>query len=325
MSKVSDANAIQNDSPGNQNPPGALLCSKGVKNRSGFKFNGLNEYTISDESFAFSPEKTFECGQCFRFNRTASGSYEGVLDGRLVSVSGKNGYAKVTVIEGPCDLDFSGYLDSFFDVSTDYSKLSSELSAKDDVMKEAVTASFGIRLLRQDFFETVISFIVSANNNIPRIKKCIESICLNYGKNIGGKAFAFPVAETLSKVSGEELAKVCRVGYRGPYIANTARLFAEGKADFEKIKALSLSDKYKTVLSFPGVGPKVLNCIMLFSGLDRSAFPVDVWVERMMNELYGLKDTDRNKLEKYGKEYFGDNAGLAQQYLFYYIRQIHGK
>ncbi len=325
MSKNYDANPFNERSPGNSDSAGALLRLRDTSNGPHFIYDGEASYVLKHENFVFSSTKTFECGQCFRFDRAEQGLYKGVLAGRFVSVDGYDGYAEVKVLEGPCGDSFASYLDYFFDVATDYRRLSYELSLKDDVMKDAVNASCGIRLLNQDFFETVISFILSANNNIPRIKKCIENLCRNYGKKIANGIFAFPEAEALSKCSGSEISELCKVGYRGPYIAETSKLFASGDMDYCNILKLSTNEKYKNILSLPGVGPKVLNCIMLFTGLDRSAFPVDVWVERMMNELYGLDITDRVKLEKYGRDYFGENAGLAQQYLFYYIRQIHGK
>ena len=324
MSKRINDTSKVSAAPGNNVPQGALLSPE-HKSIKGFSFDGHSSYVLEDDSFVFDPVKTFECGQCFRFNMAQDGSYSGVIDGKLVSVRGCDGFAEVTVKGGPCDESFCDHLDNFFDLGTDYKALSEILSEKDGIMKSAVTASSGIRLLRQDFFETVISFIVSANNNIPRIKKCIENICCNYGKSIIDGSYSFPDIESLASASPDDLTAICRVGYRGPYIAGTAKMFAEGKVDFDQLINTDAQTRKKIISSLPGVGPKVLSCIMLFSGLDRGAFPVDVWVERMMQELYGLDSVDRLKLEAYGKDYFGENAGLAQQYLFYYIRQLHGK
>lgn len=305
--------------------PGAECSGNSGKIMKGFGFDGVDTYTVSFPGLLFSADKTFDCGQCFRWKKNDDNSWEAVVKGRLLRCEGADDVISIKCLEGDCGDGFSAILDDYFDIGTDYGALTSELSIKDDVMSKACEVSSGIRLLKQDLFETVISFIVSANNNIPRIKKCIENICMSYGEKITDLYYAFPTPEALSSADPADLTKYCRVGYRGPYIAETAKIFAEGSISLDMLNAESHEDQLKKFLSLPGVGPKVLNCIMLFSGIDRTAFPVDVWVERMMDELYGIKLPDRNRLEKYGKEYFGENAGLAQQYLFYYIRNIHGK
>ncbi|MBP5312700.1 MAG: hypothetical protein J6112_07715 [Clostridia bacterium] len=290
-----------------------------------FVFNGVDTYVLDDPSFVFDPAKTFDCGQCFRWNSCSDGSFRGIAGGRALTLrrSGTSVFVKCTA--GVPDAHFCVFLDRYFDVGTDYSFLETLLAEKDRVMKEAVKCSSGIRLLRQDIFETVISFIISANNNIPRIKKCIENVCFNYGNRIGDGLYAFPAPEALASADPKQLTEICKVGYRGPYIVNTAERFASGAVSEDSLMQKAPCDAAKYILGLQGVGPKVLNCIMLFTGLDRSSFPVDVWVERMMGELYGFENCDRTYLEKYGKSYFGEYAGLAQQYLFYYIRQIHCK
>ncbi len=290
----------------------------------GFVFDGCDTYVYQDPSLLFSPEKTFDCGQCFRWEPVGD-SYEGVVSGKKLLVSGSDGIINVKVLAGAANCSFASYLGNYFDIGFDYSAATSSLTLKDPVLRKACECSKGIRLLRQDVFETVISFIISANNNIPRIKKCIDNICRIYGKLISDDCFAFPEPSALAAADPDELQKVCRVGYRSPYIVETARRFADGSVNADELLALSPKDSEILILSLPGVGPKVLNCIMLFTGLDRSSFPVDVWVERMMVDLYGLSGMTRNQLEKYGREYFGESAGLAQQYLFYYIREISRK
>jgi len=260
---------------------------------------------------------TFECGQCFRWNEEGTAA-----DGSPVYVGVAGGYAAEAEIvphDGTADLvlNVTGgdekFWAEYFDLGTDYSEIKRSLIEKDDRISDAAEYGGGIRILNQDMFEMLISFIVSQNNNIPRIKKCIEAICERYGTSLGEfrgrERFAFPEAEELAKATEQELADM-RLGYRNKYIvASTAKFMAEGAPG-----------NYEEILSYPGVGPKVANCILLF-GLHRTdAFPVDVWVKHIMNDMYGFDKSDIRGMQKFAEEKFGEYAGYAQQYLFYYYR-----
>lgn len=285
----------------------------------------FSEYVfhLTDALLPFDLKKTFECGQCFRWNLRED-FYEAVVSGHLLRVSLKDNDFFVKVYP-KCDGLYE-FLYNYFDFGVNYNEINRELEAKDSILKKAVYTASGIRLLNQDFFETLISFIISANNNIPRIKKCIELLCENYGKILcetgGKKYYSFPEPKTLAELKPEELQKIARVGYRGDYIVNSAKYYSENPGVYDVLKHTeSESEVLKLMKAFKGCGNKVSNCVLLFSGLRRDAFPVDVWVERMLVNLYGLKDMNRLQMEKFGKEYFGKSAGISQQYLFYYVRE----
>ena len=269
----------------------------------------------------FDPTHIFECGQCFRWNREEDGSYTGVAFGKILNVK----------VEDDCIVfsntnidDYNDIWFDYFDLGRDYGELKGKLS-KDPILKEAVGFGSGIRILNQDPFEVLISFIISANNGIPRIKKSIELICERYGDYIGdynGKSYySFPTSEVLSKVSIDELRE-CSVGFRDKYIFSAANQVANGEIDIYNLKALPTSEARETLMKFPGVGPKVSDCIMLFSMEKYDAFPIDVWVKRVMEYFYLKDDTSLKKIQVYGQEKFKNLAGFAQQYLFYYAREL---
>ena len=195
-------------------------------------------------------------------------------------------------------------------------------------MKTSIEFGSGIRILKQDLWETLISFIISANNNIPRIKGIIERMSQKYGKEIiykGNKYYTFPSAKELSKASVEDL-RTLGLGFRDKRIYDTTKLILESKINLNELS--SMEDTYKIreeLLTIPGVGPKVADCILLF-GLNRfEVFPIDVWVRRVMNELY-IKNEDETKvkkeeIEKLAKTKYASLAGIAQQYLFYWKRE----
>jgi len=269
----------------------------------------------------FDPIHIFECGQCFRWNREEDFSFIGVAFGKILNVKKEDN----CIIFSNTNLDeFNDIWFKYFDLGRDYSKIKKKLS-KDPILKEAVNFGSGIRILNQDPFETLISFIISANNGIPRIKKSIELICKRYGDCIGEyngkKYYSFPTPEVLSKVSMDELRE-CSVGFRDRYIYSAANMVANGEIDIYNLKYLSINGARDTLMKFPGVGPKVSDCIMLFSMEKHGAFPIDVWVKRVMEYFYLKEDTSLKKIQVYGQEKFKNLAGFAQQYLFYYAREL---
>ena len=183
-----------------------------------------------------------------------------------------------------------------------------------------------IRILNQEPYETTISFIISANNQIPRIKKSIELISENYGEFIdeykGIKYYSFPKPEILAKVDESELEEKCKVGYRGKYIVNTSKMIYNKEVNLDKLYNMPTKDAKEILMTLPGVGPKVSDCILLFSLNKNDAFPVDVWVKRVMEHFYLKEDTKLKDISKYAEEKFGPLAGFAQQYLFYYAREM---
>ncbi len=274
---------------------------------------------------AFNLEHIFECGQCFRWNKEQNESYIGVFKNNVLNVKIENNQI---IFEGICENNIKETVEEYFDLKRDYEKIKSELSKIDEPLKTSIKYGSGIRLLNQDLWETIISFIISANNNIPRIKGIIERLSKQYGKPIIWKEkiyYAFPTIEELSKATVEDLRKL-GLGFRDQRVYETTKLIRTKQVNLEEVKNKNSKEIRETLLTLPGVGPKVADCIMLFSTLKcLDVFPVDVWVRRVMNELYFKlpeeKKLKREQIEALAKEKYGNLAGLAQQYLFYWKRE----
>lgn len=275
---------------------------------------------------SFNLEHIFECGQCFRWNKEQNGSYTGVFKNNVLNVKMENNQI---IFQGICEEDIKKTVEEYFDLKRDYEKIKKSLSKIDEPLKTSIEYGSGIRLLNQDLWETIISFIISANNNIPRIKEIIERLSKQYGKAIIWNEktyYTFPTVGELSKASVEDLRKL-GLGFRDQRVYETTKLILTKQVNLEELETKKTSKEIKEILlTLPGVGPKVADCIMLFSTLKcLDVFPVDVWVRRVMNELY-FKLPEENKLkreqiEALAKEKYGDLAGIAQQYLFYWKRE----
>ena len=282
------------------------------------------EYKIQCNTFEL--KDIFDCGQCFRWNEQLDGSYIGVVGNNVIKVK-KEGNEVFFKSVGTDNLQ--ELVTYYFDLNRDYEKIKQELSKIDENMKKSVEFGKGIRILNQDIWETIISFIISANNNIPRIKGIIDRISKTYGNEItfeGQNYYTFPEASKLSKASVEDLRKL-GLGFRDVRVYETTKIITEKQVDLEELSMEKDFEKVRnTLLTLPGVGPKVADCILLFSSLKRwEAFPVDVWVRRVMNELY-IHNPEENKVKKdeifkIAYEKFGNLAGIAQQYLFYWKRE----
>lgn len=286
----------------------------------------LQEYSIENNN-SFEPKHIFECGQCFRWNKQDDGSYIGVFGNNVMRVEKKNDRI---IFKGICDGDIKSICDEYFDLNRDYEKIKNELSLIDEFLKTSINYGSGIRILNQDLWECIISFIISANNNIPRIKKIIERISEKYGNKIcfeGKEYFTFPTPEQLSKATVEDLRGL-GLGFRDVRVYNTTKIILENKVDLHTLESMDNSNSIREeLLKLDGVGEKVADCIMLFSTLKRlDVFPIDVWVRRVMNELY-IKAEDETKINKkeirkIAEEKYKNLAGIAQQYLFYWKRDI---
>ena len=281
-------------------------------------------YVIKNQD-SFELEDIFECGQCFLWNKEEDSSYTGVIKNGVINVK-KLG--NEIIFKGICDKEIKDIVEDYFDLTRDYSKIKKQLSEIDTYMKTSVEYGKGIRILNQDLWETIISFIISANNNIPRIKGIIERLSAKYGKKIewnGKKYYTFPTPEELKEVSVEDYRKL-GLGFRDIRLYETTKMILENKVDLQKLRENpDTKEVREQLLTLSGVGPKVADCILLFSDLKRfEVFPIDVWVRRVMNDLY-IKEEDETKvskvkIEKIANEKFGNLAGLAQQYLFYWRR-----
>lgn len=269
-------------------------------------------HNISD----FDPRAIFDCGQCFRWVPGEDGLYCGVAGGRF----GRMEYVDGTLrIHGASEEDRQ-FWQKYLDLDRDYGKIKQQLQGIDQFLDRAIEFGSGIRILNQEFFETLISFILSANNNIPRIRGCVEHTAQYYGQEKDGY-FTFPDCEALSTATEEALSEKLHAGYRCRYIVNTCRRMCENPVTAEELGAMSLSDARKTLCTYMGVGPKVADCILLFTGARSDVFPVDVWVKRVMEELYFGRSATVKEIDAFAAEHFGKMCGFAQQYLFYYARE----
>jgi N-glycosylase/DNA lyase len=273
---------------------------------------------------SFKVKDIFECGQCFRWNEEPDGSYTGIFGHNVLNVKEE----KDIVITGICNGDIEDICKNYFDLDRNYEEIKETLSLIDDNMKESIKYGEGIRILNQDLWEMIISFIISANNNIPRIKGIIERMSAKYGQEIkfrGKSYYTFPTIDELSQASVKDL-KDLGLGFRDRYVYETTKKIKEGKINLENLKQEPTKEVRKQLLTLTGVGPKVADCIMLFSTLKRfDVFPVDVWVRRVMNDLY-IHNEDETKVNKkqiqeIARDKFGALEGIAQQYLFYWKRE----
>jgi len=285
-----------------------------------------NNRIVADGITDFHPDHTFDNGQCFRWNREDDGSYTGVAFGRAINIDYRNGRLILNNVKRD---EFDAIWRYYLDLDRDYGAVKRLLSAKDPAMRHAIRYGYGMRILRQDKWETLISFILSQNNNIARIKKCVEGICAAHGKPIGeyrGKMrYAFPTPEELAKLQPEEL-EPCRLGYRAKYIVETARqILADEGRTLDSLDRQPTHTAREYLLSLSGVGPKVANCILLFSMGRYESFPLDVWIKRVMNQIYQIEAGNTKKMREFAASHFGEYGGIAQQYLFYYAKKTGKK
>ena len=275
---------------------------------------------------SFELKDIFECGQCFRWNEQEDGSYTGVIKDGIINVKKEN---EDIVFLGICNRDIKEVIYEYFDLNKDYERIKEKLSNIDEYLKPSVDYGKGIRILNQYLWETIISFIISSNNNIPRIKGIIERLSKKYGNEIewnGKKYYTFPSCEQLKDVTVQEYRNL-GLGFRDVRLYETTQMILNKEVDLEKLENNPNTQEVRNeLLKLSGVGPKVADCILLFSDLKRfDVFPIDVWVRRVMNDLY-IKEPDetkvsKSKIEKIADEKFGKLKGLAQQYLFYWRRE----
>lgn len=274
---------------------------------------------------SFKSKDIFECGQCFRWNENEDNTYTGIFKGNVINVEEKE---DEIIFKGICNKYIKEIVEEYFDLSRNYEEIKERLSKIDDNLKTSVGYGQGIRILNQDLWETIMSFIISANNNIPRIKGIIERISAKYGKALeyNGKIYhAFPTPEELRNVSIKEYRDL-GAGFRDKYLYQTVQDVLNGNIDLEELHTQDTENVRKELLKLQGVGPKVADCILLFSTLKRfEVFPIDVWVRRVMNELYINKENEesvnKKEINELAEKKFGNIAGLAQQYLFYWKRE----
>ena len=255
----------------------------------------------------FALDDTLDCGQAFRWEKISDNAYHGAFLNKQLTISCENG-SDLFRLHDTTEQDFLNIWKDYFDLDTDYGEIKRRFSS-DETLAKACAFAGGIRILRQDSWESLSSFIISQNNNIPRIRKNIEALCDSYGERINDDFAAFPSPEALASAKEDDLAKL-RLGYRSRYIIESSKQYLNDGPPSTR----------EGLLSFCGIGPKVADCIMLFGLHQVAAFPIDTWVKHIMNDMYGFDEKDVKGMQRFADERFGELAGYAQQYLFYYYR-----
>lgn len=255
----------------------------------------------------FNVVQTLECGQIFRYKIHGNVAYVYSKDKMAILTT----YSDRIEIESE-DIDYFYY---FLDFDTDYTEIKNTLK-NDEFLSHAVDYGYGIRILKNDCFEMIVSFIISANNNISRIKNSIEYLCYNFGDN-KGEYYAFPTLENLKRATVEDYRKA-GLGYRSEQLLDTIAKLKND--DIVRLKSMNKKEQFDYLISLKGIGEKVANCIMLFGLGVKDCFPVDTWINKVYNRLTNTQETNRKLITKILTEKYGDLSGYAQQYFFYYFR-----
>lgn len=265
----------------------------------------------------FDLANTFNNGQCFRWERLEENVFGGVALGRFLKIAQEPDGVRLL---NASQEDYQQIWKGYFDLETDYEAIEKGLRT-DDIMDIAVNAGHGMRILRQDLWEVLISFIISQNNNISRIKKIIRNICARYGERIRDTdEYSFPSPKALAGADQEALGQ-CGAGYRASYISEAAKGVYEGRLDINMLADMQYDEARELLLTQKGIGPKVADCILLFGLHHMQAFPVDTWIKKAMGSLYMTPDAKSPEIIRYASERFGKYAGMAQQYMFYAARE----
>jgi N-glycosylase/DNA lyase len=264
--------------------------------------------------------KTLACGQAFCWTREAD-SWTGVVAGRWVKLWKEAGVLHAETTAPQTDWQ---WLATYLQVDIDLSAILKTFP-DDAPLRVAVAAGRGLRLLRQEPWECLASFILSSTKQIVQIQQVVALLCQRCGEPLptspgNATAFSFPTAERIAGLGEAELRR-CKTGFRAPYLLGAARAVAEGRLELQALRTLPLPEARERLMKLEGVGPKIADCVLLFACGFQQAFPVDVWVERALRELYfHNREVAPSKLRKFAATHFGPNAGYAQQYLFHHIR-----
>lgn len=250
--------------------------------------------------------QTFDCGQCFRWQKISEG-YTGIFKENTLTIIQKEN--EIT-LKNTTISDFKKIWYKYLDLETDYKKIGEKIAALHPILKKSYDECSGIRILNQEPWETLCSFIISQNNNIPRIKKIINSLCNLFGEKVNNsEIYSFPTYKVIARLDTEKLEPI-KSGFRAKYILDAAQKVDLGIINFEKIENMEYEEAKNTLMKIKGVGPKVADCVLLFGFHKLEAFPEDVWIKKVMNKFF------KNKSPKI----FGKYAGVAQQYLYHYSR-----
>jgi N-glycosylase/DNA lyase len=280
------------------------------------KVLGKQGRILIHEARHFDLDHTFSNGQCFRWEKVAEDEYRGIVGKRVLFVKRDQGDVEI----GPLDQEsFGNFFEDYFDLGRDYEAVDRDLRGRDPYLDQALERVGGLRILKQEPFETLISFILSANNNIPRIKQIVSRISEVYGEELLPGFYAFPGPEVLAEARLEDL-RALGTGYRDRYIKATASKVVKEGLHLEALRALETEEAREVLLGFEGVGVKVAECVLLFSLGKWDVFPEDTWVKKIVSGLYADKAAPYPAIRDFFNDYFGEGAGYAQQVLFHWAR-----
>lgn len=271
-------------------------------------FRQIQDGILIENINNFDLSQTLDCGQCFRWTKTSDNSYKGIAYGKVLNIRQEKNNI---ILKNTNKEDFNNIWKHYFDLDTNYSEILKTLSNVHPFLSDAYNYCPGIRILNQEPWEALCSFIISQNNNIPRIKKIISKMCEFFGDKISNSenCFSFPSAEILAKLSENDLLPI-KSGFRAKYILDAAKKVSSQEINLELIKNISICDAEETLKKIKGVGPKVAQCTLLYGFHRLEAFPMDVWMKKIMETYFQGKSPDL----------FGKYAGIAQQYLYHYSR-----
>lgn len=292
-----------------------IITGKGI--RMAHKLGFENNAAVIRELEDFDPEAILFCGQAFRWVKEQN-LYRGIAHKKVIFMEMQGNTLRLFPVS---EKEFYEIWEDYFDLKRDYAILKKAFE-KDEILRKGIEYAPGMRVLNQEPFETMISFILSANNNVKRISGIIEKLCARFGDKIeheSGTYYAFPDAKRLANAQTDEILE-CGAGYRARYVKAAAQAVCDG-LDLVALKSKPYGVAKKELQRIPGIGEKVADCILLYSMGFVQAFPMDVWIKRTLFNLYGCCAKNSVELNEYIRARFGSHAGLAQQYLFHYVRK----
>lgn len=286
----------------------------------------MNNIVMLDQLKHFNITQILESGQVFRFEKITEHSYLLNAKQKLIKITQQPDSSSALIYNTNVS-ELDEVWAPYFDIDTNYTEIVNELSSKDEHMAKAVEFGRGIRILHQDPWEMLISFIISQNKAIPHIKQCIRNISEQFGfplEQMGSddkNYYAFPTAKELSRATQEQL-KACKVGFRAAYIMDACHKILNGDIILNDLYIMSVEEAREKLMTIKGVGPKIADCILLFAYGKTEVFPTDVWIKRVVEGIYFEgKEVKPREIQEFAQSYFGKLAGYAQQYLFYYGRE----
>jgi len=262
---------------------------------------------------------TITCGQCFRFYKMDDNSFTIVLSDRVINIKQDD---KNLIIESNNEDNLEHIINEYFDLNNDYNMINNEILKSDKTLKNNIKLSKGFKILKQNPFEMLISYIISQNNNVKRIMKSVELLSMKYGKKVifkNNEYYLFPNFDELKSISLEDLKDI-GIGFRDIYIINALKLIEDGTINLDKIYTMNTEEALNHLMLIKGVGPKVASCILLFAYKKYDVFPVDTWVIQAMKELYPNIKPNQKEIIKFAKEKYGNYSGIALQYMYHTMR-----